>query len=521
MVRGSARWGRIIPSAMGFVEQGQGQWRSAPKSDPAPPSRYDRDFSVFSKSSTPMSIVNLAAYKFISLDAIDAWRSVLRQQCDTLALRGTILLAPEGINLFVAGTRDAIDAFIDYLRTDPMFGGKFTDLQFKQSLSDKPPFRRMLVRLKREIITMKSPVIRPEAGRAPAVDAHTLKKWLDRGHDDAGRPVVMLDTRNAFEVDVGTFDNTIDYRLTKFSEFPDAVASHRDELAGKTVRVPTRWRHPEVFRGGRRRTLPGRLFRIRSSNGAESAARAHRHCAVLCVPRGRHAARTAIAALCRRQAVSGLCGRARADRDIRTGRGMMRARSSPQDSDGNVRELSKSERVVKFSTQIKPISYLKGHAAAIIKKVSESREPMLITQNGEAKLVVMDVRSYEQQEDTLALLKILAMGRARVRAVFLEGAEEDLKALRRYIIKRFGKAIWQETYQQIKDSFRAIWVFPERGGVPDELVDLGLQQYRQVISGMNRVLYEVRDKVIYIHIVCDTRRDMKTLLSRRLLRVIK
>jgi prevent-host-death family protein len=69
---------------------------------------------------------------------------------------------------------------------------------------------------------------------------------------------------------------------------------------------------------------------------------------------------------------------------------------------------------VKFSTQIKPISYLKSHAADIIKNISESREPMLITQNGEAKLVVMDVRSYEQQEDTLALLKILAMGNQEI-----------------------------------------------------------------------------------------------------------
>jgi len=65
---------------------------------------------------------------------------------------------------------------------------------------------------------------------------------------------------------------------------------------------------------------------------------------------------------------------------------------------------------VKFSTQVKPISYLKSHAAEIVKDISESREPMLITQNGEAKLVVMDVRSYEQQEETLALLKLLAIG---------------------------------------------------------------------------------------------------------------
>jgi prevent-host-death family protein len=69
---------------------------------------------------------------------------------------------------------------------------------------------------------------------------------------------------------------------------------------------------------------------------------------------------------------------------------------------------------MKFSTHVKPVSYLKSHAAEIIKELSENREPMLITQNGEAKLVVMDVRSYEEQEETLALLKILALGNREI-----------------------------------------------------------------------------------------------------------
>jgi prevent-host-death family protein len=69
---------------------------------------------------------------------------------------------------------------------------------------------------------------------------------------------------------------------------------------------------------------------------------------------------------------------------------------------------------VKFSTQVKPISYLKSHAAEIVKDISENREPMLITQNGEAKLVVMDVKSYEEQEETLALLKILALSNREI-----------------------------------------------------------------------------------------------------------
>jgi len=69
---------------------------------------------------------------------------------------------------------------------------------------------------------------------------------------------------------------------------------------------------------------------------------------------------------------------------------------------------------MKFSTQVKPISYLKSHAAEIVKDISESREPMLITQNGEAKLVVMDVKSYEEHEETLALLKLLALGNREI-----------------------------------------------------------------------------------------------------------
>jgi UPF0176 protein len=184
---------------------------------------------------TLMSIVNLSSYQFATIEDTAAWRPFVTERCNALGLRGTVLLAPEGINLFVAGTRENTDAFIDYLRHDPLFEGKFANLQFKESLSDKQPFTRMLVKLKREIITMKKPAIRPELGRAPFVDAPTLKSWLDRGHDDEGRPVVMLDTRNAFEVDVGTFDHALDYRITKFSEFPEVIENNRADLEGKTV----------------------------------------------------------------------------------------------------------------------------------------------------------------------------------------------------------------------------------------------------------------------------------------------
>ena len=178
-----------------------------------------------------MSVVNISCYKFVALTDRESLKADLTARCVELGLKGTILLAPEGINIFLAGPREAIDAIVDHLRAD----SRFADLQPKESLSNEPPFKRMRVRLKKEIITMKHPLIRPEAGRAPAVAAVTLKKWLDRGTDDEGRPVVMLDTRNDYEVAAGTFDNAVDYHIGVFSEFPPLLAQHRDDYAGKTV----------------------------------------------------------------------------------------------------------------------------------------------------------------------------------------------------------------------------------------------------------------------------------------------
>ncbi len=180
-------------------------------------------------------ILNIAAYKFVPIADGGALREDLRARSHALALRGTVLLAPEGINLFLAGAAEAVREFLAALRTD----ARFADLQVKESWSAAQPFRRMLVKIKREIIRMDHPAIRPDfthpAGRAPSVDAATLKRWLDQGHDDAGQPVVMLDTRNAFEVDHGSFEGAIDWRIGKFAEFPKALREHRDELAGKTV----------------------------------------------------------------------------------------------------------------------------------------------------------------------------------------------------------------------------------------------------------------------------------------------
>lgn len=102
----------------------------------------------------------------------------------------------------------------------------------------------------------------------------------------------------------------------------------------------------------------------------------------------------------------------------------------------------------------------------------------------------------------------------------LESVEYDLKELRAYLVKNFSVATWQSSYSQIKEVVRNLKLFPYSGSIPDEFEKLNLTQYRQVIAGMNRIIYEVRGDNVYVHIIVDARRDLKSLLIRRLLRVV-
>ena len=105
-----------------------------------------------------------------------------------------------------------------------------------------------------------------------------------------------------------------------------------------------------------------------------------------------------------------------------------------------------------------------------------------------------------------------------MRVHFLEGAELDLKELRRSILENFSRQHWLEAYERIRESVDTISRFPQAGTVPPELAPLGANQYRQVLTGMNRIIYEIRGDDIFIHIVMDTRKDFQSFLSRRLLR---
>ena len=176
-------------------------------------------------------ILNIAAYRFVSLGEPAQWREHIRSHATAHSLKGTVLLAEEGINLCLAGTETSVRGWLAWLRAQTPFAG----IEVKESRSEAVPFGKLRVKVKPEIIRMNHAAIQPQAQRAPAVDAKTLARWLAQGCDDAGRELALLDTRNAFEADAGGFRGALDWRIERFSEFPDALLAHRTELVGKTV----------------------------------------------------------------------------------------------------------------------------------------------------------------------------------------------------------------------------------------------------------------------------------------------
>ena len=159
-------------------------------------------------------ILNIAAYKFVSLPELRSLRARLLALCKGWELKGTILLSAEGINLFVAGEPGKIDLLLAELRRVP----GLEDLSPKISETDHQPFAKMLVRIKKEIIAFGVAGIDPATRTSPKLAARDLKQWLDEG-----RPVTLLDTRNDYEVKLGTFKNARPIGIDHFRDFPDAV----------------------------------------------------------------------------------------------------------------------------------------------------------------------------------------------------------------------------------------------------------------------------------------------------------
>lgn len=106
----------------------------------------------------------------------------------------------------------------------------------------------------------------------------------------------------------------------------------------------------------------------------------------------------------------------------------------------------------------------------------------------------------------------------KTNVVILRSAEADLRELRRYILKKFGQKTWEHSIEGIRKALERISAYPRAGTIPEELTLVAIDQYRQVVSGMNRIVYEIRGDTAYVHLICDTRQDLKNVLMRRMLR---
>jgi UPF0176 protein len=170
-------------------------------------------------------LVVAAIYKFVRLDDCATLRPPLLAQCNAAGVMGTLLLASEGINGTIAGTRAGIDQVLAYLRRD----ARLADLEHKESYADHPPFYRMKVKLKKEIVTMGV------AGVNPTRLVGQYVKPQDWNALISDPDILLIDTRNDYEVGIGTFKNAVDPRISTFRDFPDYVKNNINP--GKQPRV--------------------------------------------------------------------------------------------------------------------------------------------------------------------------------------------------------------------------------------------------------------------------------------------
>ncbi len=176
-------------------------------------------------------ILNIAAYRFVAIDDPHTLAASIRASAMSGGLRGSVLVASEGLNLFLAGDAAALCEWLQTLHADP----RFTDLVVKRSWSDHIPFARLKVKVKAEIIAFRQSHAEPLTGRAPAVAPQSLARWLAQGHDDGGRRVVLLDTRNREEVAHGAFREALHLPIDNFTDLPAAIDPLREQLADATV----------------------------------------------------------------------------------------------------------------------------------------------------------------------------------------------------------------------------------------------------------------------------------------------
>lgn len=171
------------------------------------------------------AIVVAALYKFVSLPDFHEYRPGLLACCEQADIKGTLLLAEEGINGTISGSREGIDAVLAYLKGD----ARMADLEHKESYTDRHPFYRLKVKLKKEIVTLGVDGVDPNKQVGTYVDP---KDWNALISDPE---VLLIDTRNDYEVEIGTFKGAVDPKTQSFREFPTYVREHFDPSRHKKV----------------------------------------------------------------------------------------------------------------------------------------------------------------------------------------------------------------------------------------------------------------------------------------------
>ena len=173
-----------------------------------------------------MKIANITGYKFIPIKNELVLQETILQRSTNLNLKGTVLISRKGINFSVSGTKNNIDKFLLFIRSD----SRFADVDVKITYNAYQPFRKMLVRIKKEIISMGIEEIDPFQFTGQKISPKELNKKLNNNEN-----IVLLDTRNEYEVRLGTFKNAIDLNLDSFRDFPKEIEKLRKKLNGKEV----------------------------------------------------------------------------------------------------------------------------------------------------------------------------------------------------------------------------------------------------------------------------------------------
>jgi len=170
--------------------------------------------------------LNIAGYKFEQIDSLDTLIPEFQKKCDELELKGSVYLSPKGINFSISGTEENIGKYINFMESD----SRFLNIPLKRTYSETQPFRRMKVRLKKEIISLGRDDINPRELTGEYVTPQELLNMYENNED-----VVVLDTRNEYETRVGLFENAVDLQLDTFRDFPKAIEQLPEEYKQKQI----------------------------------------------------------------------------------------------------------------------------------------------------------------------------------------------------------------------------------------------------------------------------------------------